>query len=240
MGQIQQLHSAIYGVSSPLSGPALALRWLNPLHLSHRALEQLIRRHGAVVTGQTLDLGCGTRPYRSLFAGITLDVGFDVRDISGADIWGDGQRLPFADKSFDSVICNQVLEHVPEPSLLISEIQRVLRPGGVLFLTTPQTWGLHHEPHDYFRYTKYGLAQLSQQAHLQVDTIAPSSGIWVTTAQRIADVVMNTYLHGARFPLYHLAGALLAPVLIVGALLEWLFGRRGDTLDNLLIARRPL
>jgi SAM-dependent methyltransferase len=58
------------------------------------------------------------------------------------------------------VLCVEVLEHVPNPSALLSEIARVLRKDGSLVMTVPWSARLHHVPHDYRRYTRYGLCAL--------------------------------------------------------------------------------
>jgi ubiquinone/menaquinone biosynthesis C-methylase UbiE len=50
----------------------------------------------------------------------------------------DGRRLPFADSSFDRVICAEVLEHVPDYEAVLEEIRRVLKPGGVLAVSVPR------------------------------------------------------------------------------------------------------
>lgn len=53
---------------------------------------------------------------------------------------GDALRLPFADASFDAVICSEVLEHLPDYRGALGEIQRVLRPGGRLAVSVPRPW----------------------------------------------------------------------------------------------------
>jgi SAM-dependent methyltransferase len=52
----------------------------------------------------------------------------------------DGARLPFADHSFDKVICSEVLEHIHDYQSILREIQRVLKPGGQLAVSVPRTW----------------------------------------------------------------------------------------------------
>jgi SAM-dependent methyltransferase len=123
---------------------------------------------------------------------------------------------------------------------LLAEMARVLKPGGYLLLTAPQTWGLHREPHDYYRYTRYGLSYQAQKGGLDVIEVAPTCGLWATVAQRIADTTIHTY--GLALPrwMVRVASVLLAPVLLLGAGLDEVFGKRGDTLDNILVARKPL
>jgi SAM-dependent methyltransferase len=174
-----------------------------------------------------------------MFSNVSSYVGLDIAPHSNVDVAGDAQKLPFTDNSFDTVLCNEVLEHVAEPSRLMSEVARVLRPGGFLLLTTPQTWGLHHEPHDYYRFTHYGLRYQSEQAGLQVVSITPTCGLWATASQRIVDTIVHTY--ASQWPRFgaRLLSVFLGPVLLIGAGLDKLTGRRGDTLDNVLVAKKP-
>lgn len=117
---------------------------------------------------QVLDVGAGDSPYRELFAGHV----YRTTDWAGSfyepnhevDIVAPAHDLPLEDGSLDAVICTQVLEHVPEPSEALTEFLRVLRPGGHVVISTPLTWYLHETPHDYYRYTSYGLRHLLEKA----------------------------------------------------------------------------
>lgn len=62
--------------------------------------------------------------------------------------------------SADMVFCLEVLEHVKNPFNAANEIIRILKPGGVLIGSTPFMMPIHEEPHDYFRFTGYGLLNL--------------------------------------------------------------------------------
>ena len=64
------------------------------------------------------------------------------------------------DKSVDSVFSSQVLEHIKDPQKMVNEIHRILKKDGVCILTTHMAQVLHGEPHDYFRFTEYGLREL--------------------------------------------------------------------------------
>lgn len=61
-------------------------------------------------------------------------------DRSAALSAADAAKLPFADGSFDAVICSEVLEHVPDPEAALAEIVRVTRPGGQVALSVPRWW----------------------------------------------------------------------------------------------------
>jgi SAM-dependent methyltransferase len=209
------------------------------LHIARRLLRQAVEQRAHYARGRLLDVGCGLQPYRDLFRSVDLYVGIDVPPSAKVDIYGTALSLPFPDACFDSVLCNEVPEHVPEPALLMSEVARVLRPNGILLLTTPQTWGLHLEPFDYYRYTKYGLRYLAEKSGLRVLEVAPTCGLWATLAQRVTDTCIYTYGAGASPWLLELVSVGLAPVLLLGYALDQLLGKRGDTLDNVLVALKP-
>jgi SAM-dependent methyltransferase len=107
-----------------------------------------------------LDVGCGAKPYADLFSDCRY-VGVNYSTVDATpDVVADALHLPIASKSVDFVFCTQVLEHVPQPWVLMSECHRVLKSGGWLILSAPFYWPLHEEPHDYFRFTRYGLESL--------------------------------------------------------------------------------
>ena len=220
----------------------LAGSWLDPLHIAKRSLARGMRRAAGHLSGRLLDIGCGVKPYRAMLPGVTRHIGIErpgtLSRSTVVDAWADALALPFAEASFDSVLCNEVLEHVPEPARLLSEAARVLRPGGTLVLTTPQTWGLHEEPHDYYRYTRHGLAWLARGAGLEVLEITPTCGTFATVGQRLSSFFF--YTTGAyRVPALNLlVRPFLAAGQIVAVALDELCGRRGDPLDHVLVARR--
>jgi SAM-dependent methyltransferase len=64
----------------------------------------------------------------------------------------------------DSALLTEVLEHCPDPEIVLREVCRVLRPGGFLFLTVPFIWPIHDVPNDEFRYTPFSLVRLLESA----------------------------------------------------------------------------
>lgn len=73
----------------------------------------------------------------------------------GVDVLADAGALPFQDSSFDIVICAEILEHIYDPSKVISEALRILRPNGRLLITVPFLFRIHPDPCDYGRYTNF-------------------------------------------------------------------------------------
>ena len=130
--------------------------------LNRAMLEASLSQCGTAVKGLTLDVGCGSRPYeKTFFSGARRYVGTDyLTDRSRPEIVCGAQELPFRDSVFDTVVCTEVLEHVPDPGLALREIRRVIKPSGSLILSTPMYWPRHEVPHDYFRYPYDGLLRL--------------------------------------------------------------------------------
>lgn len=105
----------------------------------------------------TLEVGAKTRPYKDIFPNT---ISFDINLHTGLNLQADAHDLPFKSGSFSSLLATEVLEHTHDPHQVINEFHRVLRKRGKLILTTRFIFPLHDTPHDYFRFTKYGLKHL--------------------------------------------------------------------------------
>jgi len=123
--------------------------------LTRVTLDRFIAAHAS--PGLTLDLGAQTGPYAAHFP---RRIALDLRAGPGVDVLGDALALGIASASVDVVLCTEMLEHVTEPQRAVNEMHRVLKPGGTLLLTTRFLFPIHDAPHDYFRFTKYGLRHL--------------------------------------------------------------------------------
>lgn len=113
---------------------------------------QALERAGVAVAGRVLDAGCGGGGTAlSLAEEATFSVGLDLlasfrsagtrlqaekRIQNAAFVQGDGERLPFREGSFDLIFSHSVIEHVGSAETYLRECRRVLRPGGVLYLST--------------------------------------------------------------------------------------------------------
>ena len=139
----------------------------NPFYFSRRNLANSISKYSSHLNGKMIDVGCGRKPYQSLFRVdqyIGLDIDDEVnRQLGTADFLYDGKTFPFPSNEFDSVLCNQVLEHVFNPDEFLCEIFRIMKPGSKLLLTVPFVWDEHSQPFDYGRYTSFGLKHLLKQ-----------------------------------------------------------------------------
>ena len=136
---------------------------------------------------KVLDAGAGDCKYKALFAGLDYTATDFLQvdkpyDLAALDFVGDLHQVALATESYDVIICSQVLEHVREPLQVLGELQRVLKPGGRLWLSTPLFFEEHEIPHDYYRYTRYGLQHLLETSGFVVTQIEWLEGYYGTIA----------------------------------------------------------
>ena len=223
-------------MATAAGGSPFSVNWL-VRRLAQEHIAAAIRTYAG---GRLLDLGCGDRPYAGIVgAKVESCVGLEYDRQRYArtppEVWGSALDLPFREASFDAVLSAQVLEHVPEPERMFCEISRVLKPGGHLILTAPHIWGIHEEPHDYFRFTGYGLSYLARKTGLEPLSARPMAGYWVTAGTRFC-----YYLQ--QFEKIGLA-VLVRPLYALVQLLSWGLDRvhriESDAWNFILVARRP-
>lgn len=137
-----------------------------------------------------LDLGCGRRPYQQLFSFFEKYIGFDIDKSDLVDVVGVNWDLPFLDNEFDVVICTQVLEHTAKISETVSEIRRVVKDGGLVFVSTPLVFPEHGAPYDYYRFTQYGLREIFRD--FEIVEIIPQGGFF-NTFFRMINIFLNYF-----------------------------------------------
>jgi SAM-dependent methyltransferase len=169
-----------------------------------------------------LDLGCGAGDSVDLFRSLEPGVRWtgadlerspevDRRTRSDADFVSfDGERLPFADASFDLVFCKQVLEHVRRPPPLLAEVARVLRPDGWLAGSTSHLEAFHSR--SVWNYTPYGLMLLFEEAGLELLEVRPVIDAFTLVAWRALGTPRFFYRWWARESPPYRAISLLARV----------------------------
>lgn len=135
------------------------------------------------VTGDTLDAGGGPRakyreilePHASHYECLDMQSGGNV------SVVGDVMSMPLESERFDTVVSNQVIEHIPRPAAFASEAFRVLKPGGIIICTAPFWEPIHSDPSDYFRFTTDGLRSLFQEAGFTIIESNPYGGLFAVT-----------------------------------------------------------
>src|ERR1700675_4065836 len=132
----------------------------NPNWLILRRRRQIFEAGLSQLSGQNLsvlDIGGRLQPYRPfLDARTKMYVAVDLRITPLVDVGAAAEALPFRDEGFDFVICTQVFEYLPEPGLAVAEIKRVLRKGGILFLSAPSVF-LRNNEYECWRFLPEGL-----------------------------------------------------------------------------------
>jgi SAM-dependent methyltransferase len=204
--------------------------WCDADYLAKRAMLADLLDCRRFAEGRLLDVGCGNKPYREIFAPCVqsyIGVDLDGRH-SRPDVMAQVLDLPFEAATFDTVLATQVIEHVPQPDRMLQEISRVLKPGGCLILTAPQYWRLHEIPHDYYRFTHYGLRHLVTACGLTVVLIKAEGAAWALIGQAICNALQGRRLWHRLIPL-------------VNSVFGWadrLWPDTGDVLNYLVVARK--
>lgn len=146
-------------------------------------LKKQIQKHSHYIKGIVLDAGSGDGERYKKFFNFDKYIKLDINQDSGADIIGSVENISLESNSVDSVVSTQVLEHVKNPQKAVSEFYRVLKSEGYCLVTAPQLNELHEEPHDYFRFTKYGLEEIFNHAGFKIVLIEQRGGFWSANTQ---------------------------------------------------------
>ena len=175
------------------------------LKARYEALLPRIQQH---VRGTFIDLGCGQTPFRPwIEPRVEVYHTLDIQPREGLTYVADLTQMPqVPSQTYDSAICLDVLEHTPRPWMALKEIFRILKPGGTLILSVPHLSRIHEAPHDYYRFTYWGLQVLLKDAGFTVQEIHPFGGLF-------------TFL-GHQVSLFLLAATAFAP--LIGPLVRWL------------------
>ena len=168
--------------------PRCVLARLDPVqHLIESEVKQASERlkEGQIV----LDAGAGEARHKIHFKQgryIALDAGYGdgTWDYSKLDIRGDLENVPLRNASVDCILCMVVLEHCRNPRQVLLEFARVLKSGGTLIMVVPFLWEEHQVPHDYFRFTRYGVHCLFESSPFRLDLVSPMGGFFWLCARR--------------------------------------------------------
>ena len=150
-------------------------------------------------------------------------------DYSRLDAVADLAALPFPAGTFAAAINMVTLEHLREPAAALAEIARALAPGGRLLLAAPHEWEVHQAPHDYFRYTRYGLAYLLEKSGFELVEMRPAGGYFRLLARRLLNG-LQFFTGGLRWLWFFPAAILLVPPALILPFLDFLDRDRNFTL----------
>ncbi|WP_309630375.1 class I SAM-dependent methyltransferase [Brevundimonas sp.] len=158
------------------------------------------------------DVGCGEKPFADFLRGrvarhIGVDIDYGFYDSRHIDLVGSADDLPIEDGTADAILSSQVIEHLPDPEKSIAEAARVLKPGGLLFLSYPYLYPMHAVPHDFARLSEFALDGMLSRHGLELVERRALAGFW--------------YLMGALTPIY-IEGLPFMRALRLGRPLGWL------------------
>jgi len=223
--------------------PNLLGLFLNPFYFSRHSLYEGIEFFSSSIKGNVLDVGCGCKPYKNLFKLATSYVGMDVKNSghnhydSKVDVFYDGKKFPFKNCEFDGLVSFEVLEHVFNPKVFLSEVNRVLKKHGKLLITVPFIWDEHEQPYDFARYSSFGLKYLLKQSGFRIIK-SKKTGNDISVIFQL----LNTYFyksiikHGNKFEIC--VDLMVASMLnLIGFLFRRIFPKNNDLyLDNIILA----
>ena len=202
MSWFNKLYSLIMG-NHP-NNTVFSFNYHNVRHLV-RFFENVAKTSISTNNNVMADIGAGASPYYYIFSNkISTYYAIDTlnafpineqRNIT--QIPGRAEEIPLEDNSVDIVICNQVIEHLPEPLCAFKEINRVLKPGGLFLGSVPHISPIHLEPFDYWRFTEYGVLNLLDKANFTQCHVEGNGGAMRAAALLICmDGLLSTRKEG--------------------------------------------
>jgi SAM-dependent methyltransferase len=158
-----------------------AICWLQGRHLL-----PALARYGQGSTGRVLDLGCGASPWRGFFKDASA---FIRMDRYAADpeviVVDDVYHLPLADVAVDTIILSRMLGDVPDQPRLMTELARVLSPGGRILVYESISYPQHDLPHDYWRILPAGLKWVAESTGMQMEELIYCGGYCTQLAAQV-------------------------------------------------------
>ncbi len=190
---------------------------------------------------RVLDAGAGEGQYARYFArhrycGVDLAVGDAAWNYTRLDAIADLSALPFRDAVFDAALHIVTIEHLREPGAALREIARTLVEGGRLLVAAPHEWEIHQAPHDYFRYTRFGLAHLLEKAGFEIVELRAAGGYFRLLARRLLNG-LQFFSKGMRRLWFVPAALLVVPPALILPWLDFLDQERNFTLGYICLAK---
>jgi len=165
--------------------------------LGRHAIDNEIRKFAEDYDGAgkiLVDIGCGNMPYKKLFKKSRY-IGVDI--VGNVDIIAPAWKIPLESESIDLVLLTQCLEHIEKPKESVTEIKRLLKPKGAVFISAPMVMRVHSTKHDFWRFTKFGLLSLFKD--FKVVMVKETNGYFATMFQMV-----NYFLKAVNIPLIFL------------------------------------
>lgn len=223
--------------------PSVGGIFINHFYHARKMLVQEISSLSGIINGTVLDVGCGRKPYESLFAcdqytGLELDTP-ENRQNRKVDLFYDGNHIPVRDEYFDNIVMFEVFEHVFNPDEFLAELYRVLKPGGAMLMTAPFVWDEHSQPYDYARYSSFGLKFILEKHGFEIleqRKTLPDIRILFQLINSYIFRLLNTRNTNMNMLLCLI---FMSPLNILGQVLYKIFPKNEDLyLDNVILGKK--
>ena len=218
--------------------------FFNPYFISRYAIYMELKKTASTFnSGRVLDLGCGVRPYEGLFSvdeyiGVDIEGGGHAEDNKYCDIYYDGKTVPFPDSSFDIVLSTQVIEHVEDYDLYLSEAFRVLKAGGVLILTCPFVFEEHEKPYDFWRFSSFGITNLLEKHSFNVQRVVKCEPFFESLAQLLSSFIYINLMRNNKYIDLLITFFFCCPIQLFGIVLSFIVRKKDDFYLNLLVVAK--
>jgi SAM-dependent methyltransferase len=223
--------------------PSLPGIFINPMFFIRRGLKRGIVRNRKFLSGRMLDFGCGTKPYQR-FIDVREYIGLEIKSDelhdsgSAADVFYDGNTIPFGDDQFDSVFSSEVFEHVFNLEQILQELHRVLKPGGNMVITLPFVWEEHSVPYDFARYTSFGITWLLEKNGFEIISSEKTTNYVETIFQLWNSYIYQNIFPGNKYIKAVLTPFFIAPVTIIGILFSMILpAGKGFYHNNVIVCK---
>ena len=170
----------------PLGKKILPKKLHERMQFDRYPVNDFIRKKGFPLMQQgklVLDAGSGRLQEQTLRNELLgHDIKLETLDMlpgEGVDFTGDITHTEFENDRYDIILCSQVLEHVEEPGKVCEELFRILKPGGSLIITAPQSAYLHNLPYHFFHFTNIGMRKMAEEAGFEVKIMDPQGGHFI-------------------------------------------------------------
>ena len=191
------------------------LVWLiSPVCYTGLSAQRFLRRFkpGALM----LNVGAGVhRPHRDI-------VNTDIFYYKGIDLVANAEELPLPTGSVDAIVCESLLEHVPDPKKIVTEMYRTLKPGGQMYIVIPFVYPFHACPNDFFRWSVTGLRELLKDG--EIEKIGTRAGPCSALTGQLGTWFAIVFSFGYE-PLYNLLSLVGLVIFFPIKFLDWIFGR---------------
>lgn len=218
--------------------------YISPLFLARyynlASVEEVVNKYKFL--GSVLDLGCGDLPYKYLFQYGTDYKGIDFKEHSTNNCFPYRQlpdyyfpkdyaktfRIPFKNNQFDHAVAFQVLEHHQDPEKMFSELFRVVKRGGYVLITVPFIGGVHGEPDDYQRFTRYGL-KVRAEKYGKIIELKEQGSIFSVISSLFGELIIR---FTGKSRLHYIVGMIIFPPFLLYSYLVFILDKifKSDTI----------